>query len=251
VIYWHLCPGAPCAVEGSAHPDFLSASEIETYAGLRFPKRRHEWLLGRWTAKQLLQRSIEAYCDLPLPAISVAADPDGAPYLAVKGEGRLPVSLSISHRAGRAFCALSPAISPSIGVDLEQIEPRSAAFVRDFFTAGEAARVWDCPESDRDTLVTVIWSAKEAMLKALREGLRLDTRLVEIGPVAGIERTPLAAATGGAALSPWAMKRAGGGASEEHWHPLEITCPVPGVLRFAAWWRRDNDSVLTAAAVWP
>jgi 4'-phosphopantetheinyl transferase len=251
VIYWHLCPGAPRTVEGSAYPDFLSASEIDTYAGLRFPKRRHEWLLGRWTAKQLLRRSIEAYCDLPLPAISVAADPDGAPYLAVEGEGRLPASLSISHRAGRAFCALSPTISPSIGVDLEQIEPRSAAFVHDFFTADEAARVWDCPDSDRDTLVTVIWSAKEAMLKALREGLRLDTRLVEIGPVPRIEQTPPDSIAGAAAVSPWAMKRAGGSAPEEHWHPLEIACAVLGVLRFAAWWRPDGDSVLTAAAVWP
>jgi len=109
VIYWHMCPAYECAVEGATRPDFLSVSEHKTYQGLRFPKRRHEWLLGRWTAKQLLRNSLTSYQSLALEAISVANDPDGAPYLAVEGEGRLPVSLSISHRAGRAVCALSPA----------------------------------------------------------------------------------------------------------------------------------------------
>ena len=42
-------------------PDFLSVSECRTYAELTFPKRRREWLLGRWTAKRLLQLSQVAY----------------------------------------------------------------------------------------------------------------------------------------------------------------------------------------------
>ena len=251
MIYWHLCPAEHCAVAGAVHPDFLSASELKTYAGLRFPKRRNEWLLGRWTAKQLLQRSMATYRTLPMHAISVRADPDGAPYLDVEGEGRLPMSLSISHRAERAFCALSPAASPSIGVDIEQVESYAAALVNDFFTVGEAARVWACPEPTRDTLVTVIWSAKEAVLKALREGLRMDTRRVEIGVVPGIETTPQSAMPG---ALPWArlpIKRIGDSAANERWLPLEVTCAVSGVLRFAVWWQPDGDSVLTVAAAWP
>ena len=30
---------------------WLSAAEIDQMTGLRFPKRRREWRLGRWTAK--------------------------------------------------------------------------------------------------------------------------------------------------------------------------------------------------------
>jgi 4'-phosphopantetheinyl transferase len=275
MIYWHLCPARDCAQPGAVDryalsaagpdvltavdpaafgvvdPDFLSASERKTYAGLRFPKRRHEWLLGRWTAKQLLQRSLERYRGLPLPAISVSADPDGAPYLSVDGEGRLPASLSISHRSGRAFCALSPGVSPSIGVDIERIEPRAAAFVNDFFTEGEAARVWASPESSRDTLVTVIWSAKEAVLKALREGLRMDTRAVEIGHVPGLEVPLLPTTT--VRPQPHLSKRHVGDAATvgERWRPITVACDAPGVLRFAAWWCPDGDSVLTMAAAWP
>jgi 4'-phosphopantetheinyl transferase len=247
VIYWHLCPAQDCAEVDTTRPDFLSASERRTYAGLRFPKRRHEWLLGRWTAKQLLQRSLEAYRGLPLTAISVNADPDGVPYLSVDGEGRLPASLSISHRSGHAFCALSPGVSPSIGADIERVEPRAAAFVNDFFTPGEAERVWACPTTARDTLVTVIWSAKEAVLKALREGLRMDTRSVEIGHVPGIE-TPTRAAQ---ALHPsMIMRHVENKASDAQWPPVAVTCSTPGMFRFAAWWRPDGDYVLAMAAAW-
>ena len=251
MIYWHMCPAHDCTGNGATRPDFLSDSEHKTYQALRFPKRRHEWLLGRWTAKQLLRHSLASYEGLPLVAISVATDPDGAPYLTVEGEGRLPVSLSISHRAGRAVCALSPAASPSIGVDLERVEKRSPAFVNDFFTSSEAERVWSCPAPLQDTLVTVIWSAKEAVLKALREGLRLDTRTVEIAHVSELEDGTYTTAVDASVRPHLALQRVGNGLSDEQWHPVAISCSVPGVLRLAAWWRPDGDSVLTAAAVWP
>lgn len=250
MIYWHLCPGPACSAAVEAPPAFLSASEQRTYERLRFPKRREEWLLGRWTAKQLLRRSLESYRDLALSAIDVRVDPDGAPYLSVQGEGRLPASLSISHRAGRAVCALSPALSPSIGVDLERVEPRARAFVEDFNTAGEAARVWACAPEARDTLVTAIWSAKEAVLKAFRHGLRVDTRAVEVQHVAGLEAD---LARAGEASSPptLPLHRVGDGATSERWQPVQVACAVRGALRVAAWWRPEGDGVLTMAAVWP
>jgi 4'-phosphopantetheinyl transferase len=249
VIYWHLCPDAPRAPGGQGTADFLSPSERRTYDRLRFPKRRSEWLLGRWTAKQLLKRSLDGYAGLALTAISVGADPDGAPYLSVQGEGRLPASLSISHRGGRAVCALSPALSPAIGVDLERVEPRARAFVTDFFTANEAARVWACPAERRDALVTAMWSAKEAVLKAFRHGLRMDTRAVEVRHVAGLDADgdPLMAEP----LPALALHRVGQAPGPAGWRPVQIACAVPGALRIAAWWQPEGDSVLTMAAVWP
>jgi hypothetical protein len=90
VIYWLVRPAADCpdVESGASPPGFLSAAERETYTRLTFPKRRREWLLGRWTAKRLLQLSIEAYRAFPLSAITVGNDPDGAPYLSVDGRGR-------------------------------------------------------------------------------------------------------------------------------------------------------------------
>jgi len=238
VIDWLVCLADDIPLEEERPPGFLSTSEREIFAGLRLPKRRREWQLGRWTAKQLLRRSQAAYRACPLGAISVGNDPDGAPYLSVKELGRLEMSLSISHRDDRAFCALSSSLPPIVGADMERIEPRDPAFVQDFFTVDEAKRVWACPLPRRDTLVTVLWSAKEATLKALRHGLRMDTRRVEIGYAAGIEPRQ----TESVAI-PWP--------ASEMWHELEIHCTLAGTAQLVAWWRPHGSYVLTLAALVP
>lgn len=208
--------------QGAAEPDFLAPAEREKLAGLRFPKRRREWLLGRRTAKSLLQSSDAACARLSPQDIAVGNDPGGAPYFTVSGRGRHPASLSISHRDALAFCALAPAGSQlAVGADVERVEARSRGFVQDFFTAREAARVWACSPETRDVLVTLIWSLKEAVLKALRLGLRVDTRRVEVLDVVGFDSTPDDAT---------------------HWQPAHV-----GVGGFTAWWRPYGSYVLTLA----
>ena len=63
-----------------AHDDWLSAGEAATLAGMHFAKRRADWRLGRWTAKQALA----AYLHLPddphaLAGIEIRPAPSGAP----------------------------------------------------------------------------------------------------------------------------------------------------------------------------
>jgi 4'-phosphopantetheinyl transferase len=67
---------------------------------------------------------------------------------------------------------------------VETVAARSAAFVADYFTPEEKALVVDTPQSERDRLITLLWSAKESVLKALRCGLRADTRDVAVTPFA-------------------------------------------------------------------
>jgi 4'-phosphopantetheinyl transferase len=69
-----------------------------------------------------------------------------------------------------------------LGCDLEVIEPHSSAFITDYFTAEEQALIAKQPPSDRPLFPALLWSAKESVLKALRTGLRLDTRRVAIDP---------------------------------------------------------------------
>ena len=49
---------------------------------------------------------------------------------------RAPVSVSLSHRAGRALAVVAhaPAV---VGCDLERVEPRSGAFVREWLAPAE------------------------------------------------------------------------------------------------------------------
>ena len=102
-------------------------------AGLRIAPRRDAWRLGRWTAKA----AASAFLALPPERIEILAAPDGAPEVWVSGE-RAAVSLSLSHRAGRALAvvAAAPAV---VGCDLEVVEPRSDAFVREWLAEPEQA----------------------------------------------------------------------------------------------------------------
>jgi phosphopantetheinyl transferase len=65
-----------------------------------------------------------------------------------------------------------------VGADLERVERRSPYLVEDFFTIDEQKQVGAAPACSRDLLVTAIWSAKEAVLKAHGVGLSVDTRRV-------------------------------------------------------------------------
>jgi 4'-phosphopantetheinyl transferase len=206
------------------HALWLSPPERERLATFHIPKRREEWLLGRWTAKMLVRQYLaEQEAHAPeLYELSVEAGPSGAPEvrierpaLRVELEG---VRLSISHSAGVAFCALDDE-GQCVGADVERIEPRHPAFAGDYFTPAELHLIAGAPEGRRDLLITAIWSAKEAALKALCLGLTVDTRLVECLP----------------------------GPSSDGWAPVDITlaAAVPNRRPLAGWWRKQGGYVLT------
>ena len=125
-----------------ASDEWLSPEEASRVETLRFAKRRTEVRLARWTAKQAVVRALDLDDDsATLAAIEIRAASTGAPMLFVRGE-RSPVSVSMSDRADWAVCVLSHE-QVGVGCDLELVEPRSAAFVRDWFTpcrAGARAR---------------------------------------------------------------------------------------------------------------
>jgi len=161
--------------------DWLSASEAACHHLLHFAKRRADWRLGRWTAK----RAVASYLNLParslvLAKIDIRPTVSGAPEAFVD-EKPGPVTISLSHREGRALCAVAQ-FGVDLGCDLEVIEPRSDAFLSDYFTAEEQALVARAPAADQTRLLTLLWSAKESTLKALHTGLRLDTRSVIVSP---------------------------------------------------------------------
>jgi 4'-phosphopantetheinyl transferase len=164
-----------------AQNDWLSANETVSLNAMRFAKRRADWRLGRWTAKCALSAYLTVLTGLRgLQEIEICAAPDGAPEAFVGGQPA-EVTISLSHRSGIAICAVAPR-GVYIGCDVELVEPRSLAFVADYFTAKEQVRVARESTKNRDRLVTLLWSAKESALKALRAGLRLDTRSVIVAP---------------------------------------------------------------------
>jgi 4'-phosphopantetheinyl transferase len=153
---------------------WLLPQERATLALLGFSKRRADWRRGRWAAKQ----AVAAVLGVDAADVSVQAAVDGAPEAFVHGRPA-PVTVSISHCAGRAACLVT-APAAAGGCDLELVETRAPVFIADWFTESERRLVASAASGARDLVVTLVWSAKESALKALRCGLRRDTRSVEI-----------------------------------------------------------------------
>jgi 4'-phosphopantetheinyl transferase len=201
-----------------AEESWLSDAEAAYADAQRFTKRRTEFLVARWTAKQALSRV------LPLPPaaaslrrIEVRHEPSGAPLVHLDGRP-VGMRISLTDRAGWAVCVLGGS-SGRMGCDLELVEPRSDAFVRDYLTAPERRYVDAAPDRDaRHLAANLIWSAKESALKVLTTGLRRDTRSVEV---------TVTATSGG-----WG----------------ELTVRTAEGATFPGWWRRFGAFVLTMAA---
>ena len=101
-------------------------------------------------------------------------------------------------------------------MDLERIEGRPVAFLADWLTEAEQAFV---VATDSSALAaTLVWSAKEAVMKALREGLRIPAKAVEVTP----ER----------------------GAADGAWRAFEAR--GPGGEGWGGWWRAEGGFVLSA-----
>lgn len=211
-VYWLECERA----ELPADDLWLAESELRTLQALRVAKRRDDWRLGRWTAKKAVAAYLELGADpASLAAIEIRPALSGAPEVYLHRHPA-PVSISITHCNGVAACAAT-GHGGTIGCDLETIEPHSDAFLADYFLDSEQALVARSPAADRPWVVTLLWSAKESALKALHEGLRLDTRSVQAQPDFG----------------------AGGG----EWRPITVIADTG--RRFAGWWREDGKLIRT------
>ena len=180
-VEWLLqtAAGQPALRQGVAPAGLLGPDERALFDALRTDKGRHDWLLGRWTAKRLVQAVAQrAGRVVPLDRIAIGNRASGEPTATLRDDPRTALTLSLSHSHGFALCAVLPAADRPLGIDLERVTPRPAGFLADYATPAEQALVAGTPAERRDLHVTAIWSAKEAVLKALHKGLSVDTRAV-------------------------------------------------------------------------
>ncbi len=200
-----------------AELDWLTPNERARLDGFRFEKRRSDWLLGRWTSKVALL-AITGLSHRDIVRFEIASAPDGAPLPRLDNRP-CQLTLSLSHSNNRALAAVRQGATP-LGCDLELIESRGAGFVETYFTTAECETVERANPEDRDTLITIIWSAKESVLKALRRGLSVDTRSVEVS--------------------------VDGEITAADWNSARILASDEET--FGCWWRVDGASILSVVA---
>lgn len=151
--------------------------------------------------------------------MAIVASASGAPEAFLPNGHPVGVSLSLTHSHGVAVAALGLA-ETRLGVDLEAIEERPASFLADWFTPAEQAFVARGGTGTAALAATLVWSAKESVMKALREGLRIPPKAVEVSP----ERGP----------------------ADGSWRPF--VARGPGDDAWRGWWRAEAGFVLCAVA---
>lgn len=207
---------------------WLTEYESARLAGMRFTKRRTEYLLRRWTGKHAVA-SVAGIDHDPasLARIDVRNRRTGAPHVQVDGHP-LGMDLSLTDRAGWAVCLVAAQGFPdtgTVGVDLEVVEPRTSGFLADFLTPAERLYVTSravtsrADDDGRHAAANLVWSAKESALKVLGTGLRADTRSVEVT----VMHDPRA----------------------DGWSRLVVG--TSGGRQLPGWWRREGEFLLTVA----
>ncbi|HEY7513103.1 MAG TPA: 4'-phosphopantetheinyl transferase superfamily protein [Vicinamibacteria bacterium] len=206
------------AAELPRDDEWLSPAERAILHRSRVPKRRQDFRLGRWAAKRVLALLYGDEEMLAAGRFEIRPARGGAP-VPYRDGAPLEATLSISHSGSCAVAAIQRG-EGRLGCDLERIEERSHAFVGDYFTAAEQAFAEAGPHGGRRA--TLVWSAKEAVMKALGEGLRLPPPTVEVVPDLHF------------------VTRAG-------WRRFAVAAP-PAARELRGFWRDAGEFLLTAAA---
>ncbi len=197
------------------HDRWLSDEERKVLSALRVAKRRADWRLGRWAAKA----AVAAWRGVTPESVVIVAADDGAPEPLIDGD-EADLALSLSHRAGRALATVADG-STALGCDLEALEPRSPAFLREWLGPTERELVRAQARERRELAANLVWTAKEAASKARREGLRLNVRQATV-EADGLDQSP------------------------GSWSPVRITWGEGPVE--SGWWRGDPGWVMTVVS---
>lgn len=138
-------------VQGEPDLSFFTAGELAAAQAFKLQKRREEWLLARYAAKQLAIQ------------LGLVAEPQdcevGRPGLILRGNAAEPWFVSISHSAPYAAAALA---REPVGIDIQVVRELTESSSHLFMTDDEAEAMRRCSLPHR---VLHFWCAKEAAWK--------------------------------------------------------------------------------------
>lgn len=130
----------------------------------------HVWWLAyqRERGRAPLRRVLSAYLGEPAETLVLHEGPYGRPALAAPHH---ELAFNWSHSGHRAALAVARGIAPGIDVERLRPRPRGLEIAQRFFYAPESEALGRLEPSRRDEAFLSLWTAKEAVLKALGRGL--------------------------------------------------------------------------------
>ena len=196
---WRCAVGAP-GDETQARKH-LDEQEIGRAARLRSAAASRRFVAARGALREIAAR----YLGVEPTSLRFAGEPRGKPRFVAPGDAtRLRFNLSHSgDLVLLAFC-----LDHEVGVDVERTA-RDVAWpdiASRYFTPLEARRLSELPAARRRRAFFVCWSCKEAVGKALGEGLAATLTAIEV-PVPLGDRPVLVRRGGSAGEGPWYLRR--------------------------------------------
>lgn len=162
---WHADLDADTGLSGRLK-GFLSQDEQARGARFHFQKDRERFIIARGILRVLLGRYLQTDPTL----LQLQTDEKGKPHLA-SPETKSGLCFNLSHSGSKAVFAIC--WNRPIGIDVEQMRsvPDAMNIVEAYFSASEKTRFRNLPPQERDRAFLVLWTQKEAYLKAIGEGL--------------------------------------------------------------------------------
>ena len=170
---WRLSVAAHDA--GSPTVTHLDEDEVSRAARLRSEPARRRFVAARRALREIAARYLAA----PPVSLRFAIEPRGKPRLVAPGDASR-LRFNLSHAGDLVLLAFC--IDHEVGVDVERTArdvewPDIAAR---YFTPLEAARLRALPPARRRRAFFVCWSCKEALGKAIGDGLAATLAAIEV-----------------------------------------------------------------------
>lgn len=131
----------------------------------------HIWRLAyrRERQRMPLRALLALYLRVPADAVEMIEGAHGRPELVDPWRGSL--GFNWSHSGETALIAVTRGGAPGIDVERLVFRPRTMALAKRFFHPEETAALASLPEPQRQRAFFELWTAKEAVLKAMGRGI--------------------------------------------------------------------------------
>jgi 4'-phosphopantetheinyl transferase EntD len=193
-------PLQPLDATNSEHPE-LTAAEQVVFSGLTFEKRRRDWLGGRLAGKRAILQLTESIAAEWRPhsagEIEILTGTTREPIVYSPGLGPRSVQVSISHSGQLAGAVACYTDRGRIGFDLERLQPIEPSLYPLAFSEAEIKAIESVSAVSSTAFGLALWTAKEAVSKAVGRGLSMSLHDIQIqvpgGFVGGLNHVRLPA----------------------------------------------------------
>jgi 4'-phosphopantetheinyl transferase len=166
---WRIDIDASCARRES---ECLTRDELDRSEKLSRPELRSRFQATRGRMRRILA----AYSSVSASELRLRYGANGKP--SIDAGGRQAPHFNLTHSDQMAALAVSP--TRPVGIDIEHVQPVEVHVAEEVFSPSEMAAFEELPEEERLRAFYSGWTRKEAIVKAIGEGLSLPLKSFDV-----------------------------------------------------------------------